>query len=164
MVREDVVLAVCYTVHIIYISLCTQTAETTSPEPFSWIPLNRTGKEINKKWNERKMSHVEKKRHPVIYFPVWLFSVLHLCVSGEGWGEEPLVGQGFEPQHVFAGQRGAPQPHRVHYWLNLQKEILNKLHEARGRWWRWAFAPVTGGDITKYLYCLPCSKHIKKKL
>ena len=34
----DVVSAVCYTIQPIYLSLCTQTAETTSPEP-SWIPL-----------------------------------------------------------------------------------------------------------------------------
>ena len=34
-----VVSAVCITIYTIYISLCTQTAETTSPEPFSRIPL-----------------------------------------------------------------------------------------------------------------------------
>ena len=34
-----VVSAVCYTIYTIYISICTQTAETTSPEPFSRIPL-----------------------------------------------------------------------------------------------------------------------------
>ena len=33
---EDVVLAICYTIRNIHISL-TQTGETTSPEPFSWI-------------------------------------------------------------------------------------------------------------------------------
>ena len=31
----DVVSAVCYTIETIYLSLCTQTAETASPEPFS---------------------------------------------------------------------------------------------------------------------------------
>ena len=31
----DVVSAVCYTMYNIYLYLCTQTAETTSPEPFS---------------------------------------------------------------------------------------------------------------------------------
>ena len=36
---EDVVSAVCYTIWTIYLSLCTLTAETTSAEPFSWIPL-----------------------------------------------------------------------------------------------------------------------------
>ena len=34
----DVFSAVCYTIYTIYLSLCTQSAETTSPEPFSWIP------------------------------------------------------------------------------------------------------------------------------
>ena len=28
-----------YTIYTIYLSLCTQAAETTSPEPFSWITL-----------------------------------------------------------------------------------------------------------------------------
>ena len=32
---EDFVSAVCYTIYTIYLSLCTQTAETTPPEPFS---------------------------------------------------------------------------------------------------------------------------------
>ena len=32
-------LSCCYSLYNIYISLCTQTAETTSPEPLSWIPL-----------------------------------------------------------------------------------------------------------------------------
>ena len=32
-------LFITYTIYTIYLSLCTQTAETTSPEPFSWIPL-----------------------------------------------------------------------------------------------------------------------------
>ena len=114
------------------------------PNPFHEFPWTGQGKKQTRS-EMRGKCLTWKKSHPVIYFPVWLFSVLHLCVSGEGWGEEPLVGQGFEPQHVFAGQRGAPQPHRVHYWLNLQKEILNKFHEARGKWWWWAFAPVTGG-------------------
>ena len=35
----DVVSAVCYTIHTIYLSLCTQTAETKSPESFSRIAL-----------------------------------------------------------------------------------------------------------------------------
>ena len=35
----DVVSTACYTIYTIYIFLCTQTAETTYPEPFSWIPL-----------------------------------------------------------------------------------------------------------------------------
>ena len=36
---DDVVSAVCCTIYNIYLSLCTQTADTTSSEPFSWIPL-----------------------------------------------------------------------------------------------------------------------------
>ena len=36
---EDVVSAVCYIIYTIYLSICTQTDETTSPEPFSRIPL-----------------------------------------------------------------------------------------------------------------------------
>ena len=36
---KRVVSAVRYTIYNIYLSLCTQTAETTSPEPFSRIPL-----------------------------------------------------------------------------------------------------------------------------
>ena len=35
----DVVSDVCYILYTIYLSLCTQTVETTSPEPFSSIPL-----------------------------------------------------------------------------------------------------------------------------
>ena len=35
----DVVSAVCYIMYTIYQSLCTQTADSTSPEPFSQIPL-----------------------------------------------------------------------------------------------------------------------------
>ena len=35
----DVVSAVCFTIYTIYLSLCTQSAETTSSELFSWIPL-----------------------------------------------------------------------------------------------------------------------------
>ena len=31
----DVVSAACYTINILYLSLCTQSAGTTSPEPFS---------------------------------------------------------------------------------------------------------------------------------
>ena len=34
----DVVSAVRYTVYTIYLYRCIRTAETTSPEPFSWIP------------------------------------------------------------------------------------------------------------------------------
>ena len=34
----DVVSAVCYTVYTIYLYRCIRTAETASPEPFSWIP------------------------------------------------------------------------------------------------------------------------------
>ena len=34
-VTGDVVSAVCYTIYTIYLSLCTKTAETRSPEPFS---------------------------------------------------------------------------------------------------------------------------------
>ena len=32
---DDVVSAICYTKYTIYLSLCTQTAETASPDPFS---------------------------------------------------------------------------------------------------------------------------------
>ena len=35
----DVVSDFCYAIYNIYLSLCTWTAETTSPEPFSWNPL-----------------------------------------------------------------------------------------------------------------------------
>ena len=34
----DVVSAVCYTIYTIYLTLCAQTAETTSPEPFREFP------------------------------------------------------------------------------------------------------------------------------
>jgi len=36
---EKVFSAVCYTIYTIYLSICTQTAETISPKPFSGIPL-----------------------------------------------------------------------------------------------------------------------------
>ena len=36
---DDVASDVCYTIYTIYLSLCTQTAETTSPELCSRIPL-----------------------------------------------------------------------------------------------------------------------------
>ena len=36
---RDVVSAVCHNIYTIFLSLCTQTAATTFPEPFSWIPL-----------------------------------------------------------------------------------------------------------------------------
>ena len=36
---EDVVSAVCYTIYTLYLSFSAQTAETTSSEPFSGIPL-----------------------------------------------------------------------------------------------------------------------------
>ena len=35
----DIVLAVCFTICTIYLSPCTQIADTTSSEPFSWVPL-----------------------------------------------------------------------------------------------------------------------------
>ena len=35
----DVVSAVCYTIYTFYLFLCRQTAETTSPEPFSGIKV-----------------------------------------------------------------------------------------------------------------------------
>ena len=35
----DVISSVCDTIYTIYLSLCKQKAETTSPDPFSWIPL-----------------------------------------------------------------------------------------------------------------------------
>ena len=45
--EEEVVSAICYTIYTIYLSLCTQTAETTSPETFSWIPC-RSGMYLRK--------------------------------------------------------------------------------------------------------------------
>ena len=36
---DDIGSAVCYTIYTIHISLCTQTDETTSSDPFSRIPL-----------------------------------------------------------------------------------------------------------------------------
>ena len=43
----DVVSAVCYTMYTIYICLCSQTAETTSPEHFSRISLYVQGVPYN---------------------------------------------------------------------------------------------------------------------
>ena len=37
------VLAVCYSIYTIYLSLCTQTAETTAPQPFRKFPCISTG-------------------------------------------------------------------------------------------------------------------------
>ena len=39
---DDIESAVCYPIYTIYLSLCTQTAETTTSEPFSRIPQCQT--------------------------------------------------------------------------------------------------------------------------
>ena len=57
---RDVVSSVYYTKYTIYLSLCTQTAETTSPEPFSLVPVFSSN-QINQSETDKTLKQTIKK-------------------------------------------------------------------------------------------------------